>query len=255
MTARLIAVTVLVLGVLAVPAAAAPTLEPLKPCYVSAGPEDAQREVVLLRAGGFTSNATLDVYVDGVLVLTGQADLVGDMEARVKAPYQAAGEREFGVTVVERDNPVNNVGALSRVTELDVVLRPATAVSWSRVRYRGRGFTAAGPLFAHYVYRGRLRKTVRLRRSANAPCGTFSVRRRQIPIREPRLGLWTIQIDQQRAYSTEPATNVVRVPIRLREEFIPPDQRTAAGSSATARVRVNRKSPSAAATSTRSPAA
>jgi hypothetical protein len=165
----------------------------------------------------------LDVYVDGALALSGQADLVGDLDATVKAPFLPTGEREFGVTVVERDNPVNAVGALSRVTDLDVALRPSEARSWSRVRYRGRGFTAtSGPVFAHYVFRGRSRKTVLLTRAALGPCGTFSVRRRQIPIRDPHVGLWTIQVDQKRRYSAAPGTNLVRIEIRLREQFIPP---------------------------------
>jgi hypothetical protein len=223
MTARLIAVTSLAMAILAAPASADPMLEPLKPCYVSAGLDEADREGVVLRGTGFTPQAALDVYIDGVLVLSGQADVVGDLQATVKAPHHPAGEREFGVTVVERDNPVNAVGALSRVTDLDVALRPPEARSWSRVRYRGRGFTAAGgPVFAHYVYRGKARKTVRLTRAAAGPCGTFSVRRRQIPIRRPRVGLWTIQVDQQRRYSAAPGSNLVRIDIRLREEFIPP---------------------------------
>ena len=211
------------MAILAAPAWAQPTLEPLKPCYVSAGLEETEREGVVLRGTGFTPQAVLDVYVDGVLVLSGQADVVGDYQATVKAPHHPAGEREFGVTVVERHNPAHAVGRLARVTDLDVALRPSEARSWSRVRYRGRGFTASSaPVFAHYVYRGKARKTVRLARSANGPCGTFSVRRRQIPIRRPRVGMWTIQVDQQRRYSAAPGTNLVRIDVRLREEFIPP---------------------------------
>jgi hypothetical protein len=223
MTARLIALTALAMVILAAPASAAPTLEPLKSCYVSAGEEEAAREGIALRGTGFTPQAALDVYMDGVLVLSGQADVVGDLNATVKAPFLPTGEREFGVTVVERANPANAVGALSRVTDLDVALRPSEARSWSRVRYRGRGFTAAdGPVYAHYVYRGRSRKTVRLTPAALGPCGTFSVRRRQIPIRHPHVGLWTIQVDQKRRYSAAPGTNLVRIDIRLREQFLPP---------------------------------
>jgi hypothetical protein len=236
----MITTTVLAMLVLAAPAAAAPSLEPLKPCYVSAGEAETEREGVVLRGTGFTPQAAIDVYIDGVLVLSGQADVVGDVQATVKAPHHAVGEREFGVTVVERDNPVNAVGALSRVTDLDVALRPEEARSWSHVRYRGRGFTAPGPVYAHYLYRGKTRKTVRLRRAATGPCGTFSVRRRQIPIRRPRVGLWTIQVDQQRRYSAAPGTNLVRIEIRLREEFLPPESQATAGSSVATRVRVNR---------------
>jgi hypothetical protein len=232
-------------------------LQPLKPCYVSAGEAEERRESVVLRGSGFTPNVMLDVYIDGVLVLTGPSNVVGELDATVKAPFQATGEREFGVSVVEHDNPVNAVGSLSRVTSLGVTLRPREARSSRRVRFRGRGFTGAGPVYAHYVFGGKVRRTVRLSRRTAGPCGTFSVRRRQIPIRRPRTGDWTLQIDQQRRYSAEPTTNWVRLLIRLREVFVDPDgsSQATAGSSATARVRVNRSSPSAASTATRSPAA
>jgi hypothetical protein len=243
------------MAVVSTPAAAAPTLEPLKPCYVSAGEAEERREGVVLRGTGFTPNAALDVYIDGVLVLSGQSDIVGDLNATVKAPFQRTGEREFAVTVLEHDNPVNAAGSLSRVTALGVTLRPREARPSRRVRFRGRGFTGPGPVYAHYVYGGKVRRTVRLSRAAAGPCGTFDVRRRQIPIRRPRTGDWTLQIDQQRRYSAEPVTNWVRLLIRLREVFLDPDDQATAGSSATARVRVNRSSPSAASTSTRSPAA
>jgi hypothetical protein len=223
MTIRLLALTALATGLLAAPAAAAPELQPLKPCYVSAGEAEERREGVVLRGTGFTPNAALDVYIDGVIVLSGTANVVGDLEATVKAPFQRAGEREFGVTVVERDTPVNAAGALSRVTALGVTLRPREARSSRRVRFRGRGFTAAAPVYAHYLYGGRVRKTVRLGRQPTTPCGTFNVRRRQIPIRRPRTGDWTLQIDQQRRYSAEPATNWVRLLIRLREVFVAPE--------------------------------
>lgn len=255
MTIRLIALTGLLMAVASAPAVAAPSLEPLKACYVSAGEADERREGVVLRGSGFTPNAALHVYIDGLLVMEGQSDVVGGLAATVKAPFLSAGEREFGVTVVERDNPVNAADSVSRVTALSVTLRPREARPSRRVQFRGRGFTGAGPVYAHYVFGGKVRRTVRLTRQAAGPCGTFGVRRPQIPIRRPRTGDWTLQIDQQRRYSADPPTNWVRLLIRVRRVFADPGDQATAGSSAAARVRVNRSSPSAASTSTRSPAA
>ncbi len=62
-------------------------------------------------------------------------------------------------------------------------------------------------MFGHYARRGRLRRTVRLARP-QGPCGTFSVRRRMIPVRRPALGLWTLQIDQARVYRREPMSAI-----------------------------------------------
>jgi hypothetical protein len=76
-------------------------------------------------------------------------------------------------------------------------------------------------VYAHYVYGGTLRKTVRIARQPEA-CGVFDVRRRQIPIPSPRVGNWTLQIDQQKAYSAEPTSNWVRMLIRVRQVFTDP---------------------------------
>src|SRR5918997_1777449 len=165
MTIRLIALTGLLMAVASAPAVAAPSLEPLKACYVSAGEADERREGVVLRGSGFTPNAALRVYIDGLLVMEGQSDVVGGLAATVKAPFLSAGEREFGVTVVERDNPVNAADSMSRVTALSVTLRPREARPSRRVQFRGRGFTGAGPVYAHYVFGGKLRRTIRLTRS------------------------------------------------------------------------------------------
>ena len=200
-----------------------PALAPLKACYVSAGEPEDRREGVNVSATGFTPMAAVEIYVDGVLAIAGQADVVGDVKATVKAPFQLAGEREFGVTLVETNNRAKTVGALTRVTSLGVTLRPREARSSQKVRFRGRGFTAGAGVFAHYVYRGRARKTVRLAQRPTGPCGTFAVRRRQIPIRRPKTGKWELQVDQQRRYTRQPTTNWVRLAITLREVFDDPD--------------------------------
>ena len=56
---------------------------------------------------------------------------------------------------------------------------------------------------------------MRLVRRIDNPCGAFSVRRRQIPIKRPRIGNWTLQVDQQRRYSRAPDSVYVRVKIEV----------------------------------------
>jgi hypothetical protein len=55
-------------------------------------------------------------------------------------------------------------------------------------------------VYAHYLFRGHLRKTVRLVRRPKTPCGAFSRRARQIPLRRPHTGQWTVDFDQRRRY-------------------------------------------------------
>jgi hypothetical protein len=216
-----LAATALVLGVQAGPAAAA-AIEPLKDCYVSAGEQEQRRETVTVRGTGFSANSTVDIAVDGVVQVSGKADPVGEFFAEVKAPYQARGQRPFTVTVAERGNPANVATATSDVTALTVNLRPRRAAPGRRVRFRGRGFTGSGAVFAHYLYSGRVRRSIRIARP-QGDCGTFTVRRRQIPVRRPRTGDWTLQVDQRRDYSDAPGTNWVRLLIKVREFFRPVD--------------------------------
>jgi hypothetical protein len=201
------------LAVAACPAdAVAAALAPLKPCYVSVDRDE--REPVPVEASGFTPRSRVDVAVDGAIEYAGvQVDDAGAVSGRVRAPHQVRGERPFTITVTEQGNPANAVSATAMVTALRVRLRPRRARSHRRVRFEGRGFTGPGPIYGHYVFRGRERKTVRLAPGADGPCGTFTARRRQIPVRRPAAGEWTLQIDQQRRYS--PAPEGVSVPVRI----------------------------------------
>jgi hypothetical protein len=207
----------LVLALAAPAAARAAELEPLRPCYVAAGEPAHEREAVELRATGFTPRSFVTVAVDGVTEARVQADPAGAVSGSVSAPYHAGGERTFTVTLTEEGRPQNAVAATTLVTGLKATMRPKRAPSSSRVRFGGRGFTADAPVYGHYVYAGRVRRTVRLARP-EGPCGTFSVRRRQIPIAAPRVGEWTLQVDQQRRYSPTPAG--VSVPIAIRVERV-----------------------------------
>ena len=215
MAVRVLAVTALLLAVAAAPARAA-ALDPLEPCYVSTGPETEKREKVTVRGTDFLPNTAVEVLIDGTSVYRPSTDAVGDFAVLVDAPYQPRGERSFTLEV--RDG-VNWLAAQSRVTNLAVNVRPRRAPPSSRVRFRGRGFKETGPVYAHYLYGRKLQKTVRLAAGSNSPCGTFSVKRRQIPVENARTGNWTIQIDQKKAYDPQPDPVWVRLPIVVSETF------------------------------------
>jgi hypothetical protein len=206
----------LALGAALAPAAhAAPQLvQPLKACYVSA--DFAQRENMPIVAGGFERNVDVEVRFDGRLAgppVLSDTDGVVTIR-KLAAPFQAAGEREFTVTLTESDNPAVSLAATSRITALSVRLRPRSAATSDRVRIRGRGFTRANrAIWGHYAFRGKVRKTVRFAKRPRGACGRFSVRRRQIPIVRPHPGRWTLQVDQQRRYDPHPHTVGMRVRI------------------------------------------
>ena len=215
MAVRLVATTALAIALSAAPAPAA-TLAPLKACYVSAGPAGDQLENVTVHGVAFTPESFVGVYRDGVLYDNAPTDAVGDFTLLVDAPHQDKSERAFTITVTDG---VNTVSTQSRVTNLAVYVRPRRAAPSRRVRFRGRGFMQLAPVYAHYLYRDKEQKTVRLAPETAGPCGTFSVKRRQIPVKNPRTGRWTVQIDQKRAYDPQPDPVWVQLPIDVSETF------------------------------------
>jgi hypothetical protein len=132
----------------------------------------------------------------------------------VPAPFIEDGQRVFSLRVTEQDHPNNTVIAFAKVTRLSVEQVPARARTGQRVRFRGRGFTdLTRPVYAHYVFAGKSRSTVRVG-FPEGDCGLFSIRRKQFPFKKsPRRGVWTIWFDQERVYNPQAA---VRVPLTIK---------------------------------------
>jgi hypothetical protein len=197
---------------MAAPANAAPTLDPLKPCYVAA--QESQREYVVVSAHNFTPFSHVGVYVDDILQSEPIADVDGNLSGMVYAPWPEVPQRAFVLRVSEEGKMIDNTASASAmVTKLTVSQSPKQASTSRRVRFRGRGFTSPGPVYAHYVFAGKSRKTVKLG-YPTAPCGVFSVKRKQFPFKKrPQVGVWTIQFDQQARYSPQAA---IRYPLTIK---------------------------------------
>jgi hypothetical protein len=224
MSARTPALTGALLIALLVPASAeaAVTIDPLKPCYVSAqtaaGP---QTEGIAIHATGFVANSTVNLSIDGQVVPDGQelqTDETGTLTlpAPVPAPFIDQGTREFPVTLTQTNDPTQTATVTSRTTALGVSVRPRIARPSKRIRFKGSGFTGAKPVYAHYVYKKKVRKTVRMARKTGT-CGGWKARRPQIPIDDPKPGLWNVQFDQSKRYidATKPNSTLESVFVRL----------------------------------------
>src|SRR5215208_1653940 len=164
MSPRTLAGSGALLIALAAPAAAQalPTIGPLKPCYVTAAtPSGPQSEGVQITAAGFTPNSTVTLTIDGA-TLPGseglQTDTAGNLNLSqlVPAPFVASGSRSFTITLTEDGNPANTVS---------VTARPQQAPPSDLVRFKGLGFTEDKAIYAHYIYKGKVRKTVRMART------------------------------------------------------------------------------------------
>lgn len=207
-------------GAVAVPALALPTsslaatLAPLKPCYVSL-PSPPRVEAIRVAGGGFAPNSKVDIAVDGrTAVANVPVDAAGNLPPAVPgvlAPFTREGDKPFQVVATQQGDPAITASQSSRVTALTVGIQPRRARPSSRVRFRGRGFTGAGRVYAHYRYRNKTRERVSFKPSG--PCGKFSARKRQIPVSRPGTGTWTVQFSQQKNYARRPATMFVRLKI------------------------------------------
>jgi len=213
---RALALGVAIAALTAAPASAASTLAPLKPCYVAATP--ISREFVVIDGLGFTPLSTVDVYVDDILqppdgTEPRRANYDTTVRSSVAAPFVEDGERMFALRVTEHDTPANTATQLAKVTRLSVEQSPERAATNDRVRFRGRGFMLDAPIYAHYVFAGKSRRTVRIG-MPSGDCGRFSVKRKQFPFKgSPRVGSWTIWFDQEAHYNPKAA---VRVPLTIR---------------------------------------
>jgi hypothetical protein len=224
MSFRTLAASGALLIVLAVPAAAdAATFQPLeKACYVTAGTRvNPQGEGVKLAATGFTPNSLVDLAIDGAVLEDGrglQTDANGDIGVLsplvIPAPFIKTGSGDFTVSLTEQGNPANTASVVGRRTALGVKVKPKRAKPSKKIRFRGAGFTQDKPVYAHYVFNGKLRKTVKMSGNPNS-CGEWKKRAQQIPVSDPSTGIWTVQFDQLKKYD-KPGPNFPSVYVQLR---------------------------------------
>lgn len=202
-------------SVLALPASSlAATLAPLKPCYVSLATSTPQVEAIDVAGGGFAPNSKVDIAVDGrTVVVNVPVDPAGNLPpgVRAPAPFQPEGDKPFQLVATQQGDPAATATQASRVSALNVSVKPQRARPSSKVRFRGRGFTGPGRVYAHYRYRNKTRERVSF--DPSGPCGKFSARKRQIPVRRAGTGRWTVQFSQQKSYSSNPPTMFVRLTI------------------------------------------
>ena len=203
---------------LVLPASApAATLAPLKPCYVSV--DETKREPVPVEASGFTPGSAVDVAIDGTPVKSEVPVLLdGTVSGSVSAPFQEKGQRRFthhgdraGAAGEHRLRRQQGHRAQPARTAEEGAAAQARALQRPRLHHRRADLR---PLRV----REKLRKTVDFG-MPHGDCGVFRVKRRQIPVRNPRIGRWTLQADTEPEYSSAPASVFVRLAITVRRVF------------------------------------
>ena len=140
------------------------------------------------------------------IVTSGVADGAGNVLREI-APLSFNNvdtfEQSYMLGAVEAGNPANVTAPVSLTqVRFGFTANPSSGRANRAVTYTARGFLPGRPVYAHFRFRGKTRRNVKIGTAA-APCGVVSKRMRLLPTRV-RYGTWTVYMDQVARYS--PAT-------------------------------------------------
>ena len=76
----------------------------------------------------------------------------------IAAPFIKTGSGDFTVSLTEQGNPANTASVVGRHTALGVKVKPKRAKPSKKIRFKGAGFTQDKPVYAHYVFNGKLKQ-------------------------------------------------------------------------------------------------
>jgi hypothetical protein len=244
-----------VLSLAAPTASSAATLSVInpRPCFGSG-------DTVNLAGRGYTPGAVVDFTRDGEPIPADPPILAG-ADGSVGADIEISkrsGQKRRTYAATDRANRVNTASVRVRVSELAVRIRPQRGRPNLPRRIEAVGFTRGSTtLWAHIRFRG-TERTLKVG-ALRGPCRSLT-RTKRLFGANPRFGRHLIHFDTRRRYRGKVAQRV-SFSFRIFRSFAasssatrrPPGQ-TGAGAAATAGAFANVSSPSAASTSTRSPA-
>jgi hypothetical protein len=196
---------------LAVPAAAAaaPTVGVDRPCYSAGQP-------IRVAGQGFSPNGALSVHLDFFGQVNTHADLSGGANQQgvytdlVAAPQVTSpADLREQVTLTATDPQLGPAGAPESTAQTNFLLSRAliSIPAWkgtfrpsgkSRVEARGFVGGSTSKLYAHYLQKKKLRKTVEVGK-LTGPCGDLSKRMRNVPFAAPA-GTYSVRFDTARHY-------------------------------------------------------
>jgi hypothetical protein len=131
-----------------------------------------------------------------------RADANGNIAGRVDPPAfrsDSTMQQSFNLIAIEVANPANTATSTFREVRFGFDTRPSTGRPARRVTYTARGFLPGKAVYAHFRFRGKTRRDVKVG-VATAPCGIVSKKMRLLPTKT-RFGRWSIFMDQAPTYS------------------------------------------------------
>jgi hypothetical protein len=135
---------------------------------------------------------------------TADADATGTFSGTWKPPVNTSFTKPLQGTLTARSFSDPNVRATTRFSYIRFGSNfPVNGKTNGVTTWRFGGWATGKPIYGHYRYGGQTLKHFRFG-TASGPCGTLLVRARRLPVKRPRVGTWTLQIDQRPNYTPNP---------------------------------------------------
>jgi hypothetical protein len=202
-SAALVAMAATALAVSAAPTAAqlpGPTIKTDRACYQPG-------ERINITGTGFPPNGTVAISQDGQQLIEGAVDATGAYGVFGPAGDIGSGERATTFTAADTANLASTVSTTTRLTALTAI-GSLSGRPEKKKKLKIRGFTTNTYVYAH-VKRGRKVRNFRLGK-LKKPCGTLNVNKRFFPRNKVPSGLYKIQIDGKRKYSSKTRPALVK---------------------------------------------
>jgi hypothetical protein len=160
-------------------------------------------------AAGFTPGSLVTVkYASKIsptptYLTSGTADANGTFGTAVFPPSFnkfSTQEQSFALGAYDDVNPAAVATTQFRQVRVGYELKPDHARPASTVRHTVRGFINNVPLYIHYRFGGKTKKTVKLG-VTSSPCGIVTKRMPFLPVSPARTGRWNLFIDQKKKFS------------------------------------------------------
>jgi hypothetical protein len=180
--------------------AATLTLSPVQSCYLSG-----QQPTAL--GSGYTPNGNVNAAF-GAATTTVTADAAGNIGLVLSIPG-VKGIKGYSLAATDVTNTALTASVALFVTRLHVDVNPTHAAAGKKLRIKGYGLIGGKKVYMHVRGPGHYRSDTKLAK-ANAPCGTFKVRRKIVGA-GARAGAYTVRFDAKKKYSkkTSPQTGGV----------------------------------------------
>lgn len=194
-------------------AAGAATIQTAIPCARYAGGGLA---TVPVAGSGFTPGATVRVGYGSDLGAFLTAGPDGSLAGAILPPTSfissRANEAVFPLSAEDQSNTAITASGTARIARITVDVPQNTRNTRKKVKYQVVGFPNGRVVYAHYVFGGKRRKSVKIGRT-KGDCGRITKRLRFLPVNRPRNGTWRIYFSNRKRYSKASALYLVKVTV------------------------------------------